>query len=89
VDQVVLDIKVIPRAGRTRLAGTRDDAILIRVAAPPAEGAANTELVAFLADLFAVPKRNVVIVSGDKSRRKRVRISGVTADAVDEALDRR
>jgi uncharacterized protein (TIGR00251 family) len=71
------------------LAGTRHGAILIRLAAPPVEGAANTELVAFLSDLFAVPKRNVVIVSGDKSRQKRVRITGVAADAVNQVLDRR
>jgi uncharacterized protein (TIGR00251 family) len=89
LNEVVLDIKVIPRAGRTMLAGTRHGAILIRLAAPPVEGAANTELVAFLSDLFAVPKRNVVIVSGDTSRQKRVRITGVAADAVNQVLDRR
>ncbi len=87
--EVVLDIKVIPRAGRTMIAGARRGAILIRLAAPPVEGAANTELVAFLSDLFAVPKRNVAIVSGDKSRQKRVRITGVAADAVNQVLDRR
>ena len=87
-DEVILDIKLMPRAGATTLAGMRDGAILIRVAAAPVEGAANVALVAFLADLFGIPKRNVVIVSGDKSRRKRVKISGVAAEAVRHALQR-
>ena len=87
-DDVVLEIKLIPRAGATGLAGMRDGAILIRLAAAPVEGAANLALVAFLADLLGVPKRNVAIVSGNRSRRKRVKISGVTAAAVQHALER-
>jgi uncharacterized protein (TIGR00251 family) len=81
-DSVTLDIKVIPRAGRTALAGTRDGAILIRLAAAPVDGGANSELITFLSTLFDVPKRNITIVSGEKSRQKRVRIDGVTAEAV-------
>jgi uncharacterized protein (TIGR00251 family) len=85
---VVLDINVIPRAGRTALAGMRDGALVIRVAAAPVEGAANSALITFLAHIFDVPKRNVTIVSGEKSRRKRVRIDGVTAAAVSGTLRR-
>jgi uncharacterized protein (TIGR00251 family) len=85
---VVLDINVIPRAGRTTLAGMRDGAVVIRLAAAPVEGAANSALITFLAHLFDVPKRNITIVSGEKSRRKRVRIDGVTAAAVSGTLRR-
>jgi uncharacterized protein (TIGR00251 family) len=86
---VVLDIKVIPRAGRTGLAGTRDGALLIRLAAAPVEGAANHALIDFLADLLDLPKRSIAIVSGETSRQKRVKITGVTASAVQDRLDRR
>ena len=79
---MILDVKVIPRAGRTALAGTRDGSVLIRLAAAPADGAANAELIAFLSDLLDIPKRSIAIVSGEKSRQKRVRIDGVTAEAV-------
>lgn len=79
---MILDIKVIPRAGRTALAGTRDGSVLIRLAAAPVDGAANAELIAFLSDLFDIPKHNIAIVSGEKGRQKRVRIDGVTAEAV-------
>jgi uncharacterized protein (TIGR00251 family) len=77
---VVLDVRVIPRAGRSGLAGTRDDALLVRLGAAPVDGAANAELVAVLADEFDVPRRNVAIIAGDRSRQKRVRLVGVTAE---------
>jgi uncharacterized protein len=85
-DGVILTIRVIPRAGRSGLAGTRNDAFLIRLNAPPVEGAANTELIDLLADLLDVPKRNVTIVSGERSRVKRVRVIGVTAEYVAQRL---
>lgn len=78
-DGVVLDVRVIPRAGRSALAGTRDDVVLVRLGAAPVDGAANAELVAVLASAFDVPRRAITIVSGDHSRQKRVRIAGVTA----------
>lgn len=76
---------MIPRAPRTRVDGTRAGAILIRLAAPPVDGAANDALVAFLAEALALPRRNIRIVSGEKSRDKRVEISGLDTQA---ALDR-
>ena len=76
----MLDVRVIPRAGRSGLAGTRDDALLVRLGAAPVDGAANAELVAVLADEFDVPRRNVAIIAGDRSRQKRVRLVGVTAE---------
>lgn len=81
-DGVILEIAVVPRAGRTGLAGIRGGALLIRLAAAPVGGAANAELVAFLSDLLDVPRRHITILSGDKSRQKRVKITGVTADTV-------
>ena len=81
-ESVVVDVKVVPRAGRTAFAGTRDGALLIRLAAAPVDGAANAALVTFLSQLFDVPKRQITIVAGDKSRQKRVRISGVTPETV-------
>jgi uncharacterized protein len=68
---------VIPRAPRTRVDGTRGGAILIRLAAPPVDGAANDALIAFLADALDLPRRSIRIISGDKSRDKRVHIEGL------------
>jgi uncharacterized protein (TIGR00251 family) len=79
-DGVVLTIRVIPRAGRSAVAGTRDGALLVRLNAAPVEGAANAELVEVIADALQVPKRAVTIVAGERSRTKRVRVTGVDVD---------
>ena len=83
---VTFAVRVIPRAGRTGAAGTRGDALLVRLAAPPVEGAANDALVAFLARAFDRPKRDVRILSGQSSRDKRVAIDGLSDDAVARGL---
>jgi uncharacterized protein (TIGR00251 family) len=77
VSSAVLDIRVIPRAPRTRVDGTRAGAILIRLAAPPVDGAANDALIAFLAKALALPRRNISILSGETSRDKRVHVDGL------------
>jgi uncharacterized protein (TIGR00251 family) len=78
----LLEVRVIPRAGRSGVAGLRDGALLVRLAAAPVDGAANAELIAVLADALHLPKRSVEIVSGDRSRSKRVRIAGMDTHAV-------
>jgi uncharacterized protein (TIGR00251 family) len=76
-DPAVLAIRVIPRSPRTRVDGRRGDAILIRLNAPPVDGAANEALIAFLSDILDVPRRSIAIVSGQTSRDKRVRVEGI------------
>jgi uncharacterized protein (TIGR00251 family) len=76
---VAIAVRVIPRAGRSGLAGTRGDALLVRLQSPPVEGAANEELIDVLARALQVPKRAVTIVAGDRSRQKRVRVTGIDA----------
>lgn len=71
-------MRVIPRAGRSGLAGLREGAVLVRLAAAPVDGAANDELVAVLARALGLPKRAITIVSGERSRSKRVRVEGLT-----------
>ena len=83
---VVLNVRVIPRAGRSGLAGTRDNALLVRLNAPPVEGAANAELLDVLAEILDVPKRALTIVSGERSRSKRVMVSGLDAAAVERRI---
>jgi uncharacterized protein len=85
-DGVVIDIKVIPRAGKTSIAGTRDNALLIRLAAAPVEGAANAELIALLASALDVPKRHITVISGEKNRLKRVKVVGISAALVRQRL---
>ena len=79
-------VRVIPRAGRTAVAGVRDGALLVRLSAPPVEGAANEALVVLLAQQFGRPKRDVAILSGHGSRTKRVAVAGLAADAAARRL---
>ena len=67
---------MIPRAGRSGIAGLRGGALLVRLAAAPVDGAANAELIDVLAKALAIPKRSIEIVAGERSRSKRVRITG-------------
>jgi|SRR5580765_1613495 uncharacterized protein (TIGR00251 family) len=81
-DGAVLDVRVIPRAARTEIAGTRGGALLVRLNAPPVDGAANDELLAFLARTLGVPKSQLALISGGRARAKRVRVKGLTAAAL-------
>jgi hypothetical protein len=76
----------MPRAPRTLVDGTRGKALLVRLAAPPVEGAANDALVAFLSEALALPRRNIRIVSGEKSRDKRVHVDGLDEATARERL---
>lgn len=78
---VELSVLVQPRASRSRIVGPHGDAVKIQLAAPPVEGQANAELIELLAKALGVPRRQVELLAGDASRRKRVRISGVSAEA--------
>jgi uncharacterized protein (TIGR00251 family) len=82
----IIDIRVIPRARKSEVAGIRDNAILVRLNAPPVDGTANAELIRLLAAVLEVPRRNIQIVSGERSRGKRVQISGRTAAEVERIL---
>ncbi len=86
-DAVRIPVRAQPRASRSELAGEYDGALKVRLAAPPVEGAANEELVRFLARLLGVPKSAVRVVSGDTGRNKIVEVDGVALDDVARALE--
>jgi uncharacterized protein (TIGR00251 family) len=75
---LILELHVQPGAKRSEFAGRHGERIKLRLAAPAVEGKANAALIDFLAAYFGVPRRNVRIVSGLKSRSKRVLIEGVS-----------
>jgi uncharacterized protein (TIGR00251 family) len=79
-------VRVIPRAGRSTIAGFRGGALLVRLAAAPVDGAANDALVAFLAGQLGCRKQDVSIVSGARSRDKRLQIAGLTSAELDRRV---
>lgn len=83
---VILAVHAVPRASRSEIVGEMDGALKVKIAAPPVGGAANAELVKFFAKKLAVAKADVEIVSGRASRVKLVRVTGVTARQVRDAI---
>ena len=81
-DGVVFAVRVQPRASRDEMSGVIDGAMKVRLRAPALEDRANEALCAFLADLLKTPKSAVRILSGGRSRIKRVAIRGVTEPEV-------
>ena len=79
-------VRVTPRAGRTAVAGVRENVLLVKLAAAPVDGAANAVLMALLAEVFDVPRRDIAIVGGEKSRTKRVEFIGASASAMEARL---
>jgi uncharacterized protein (TIGR00251 family) len=73
---VILDLHVQPGAARSEFAGRHGDRIKLRLAARAIDGKANAALIDFLASHYGVSKRNVRILSGLRSRQKRVEIDG-------------
>lgn len=74
--RLVLELHAQPGAKRTEVAGLHGGRLKVRLAARAADGRANAELVRFLAEMLGAAKRDVVIVAGERSRAKRVSVTG-------------
>jgi uncharacterized protein len=79
---VVFTARVQPRASRDEIAGVLDGALKVRLQAPALEDRANVALCEYLARLLKTPKSAVRILSGDRSRIKRIEIHGVTEQQI-------
>jgi uncharacterized protein (TIGR00251 family) len=75
---LVVAVRVQPRASRDEVAGEMNGALKVRLQAPAVENRANEALCEYLAALLKMPKSAVRILSGDRSRIKRLEIRGVT-----------
>jgi uncharacterized protein (TIGR00251 family) len=82
----VVPVRVTPRGGRDAIDGWRDRALRVRLAAAPVDGRANDSLVQFLAKVVGVPPRSVRVVSGSRSRSKRIEIHGIDAGSLRRSL---
>jgi len=74
---VRIDVRVVPRAGRSGVDGERNGALLVRLSAAPVDGAANDELIEVMARSLGVPRRAISIVTGERSRRKLIEVAGI------------
>ena len=85
--EIVIKVKVLPRSSRTEIAGRENDVYKVKLTDPPVEGRANKALIAFLAEKLGVPKRDIEMVSGKTGRLKTIRIRGLTAGEIAQALE--
>ena len=83
---VIVAVRVQPRASRDEIAGEMEGALKVRLQAPAVENRANEALREFLAALLKTPKSAVRILSGERSRTKRVELAGVTKSQVEALL---
>jgi hypothetical protein len=70
-----LDVSVSPNARRTAADGLHDGALRVRLAAPPVDGKANAQLLAWLADQLGCARRDITLLRGDSSRRKQLQLA--------------
>jgi uncharacterized protein len=82
----LITIRVTPRASRDEVVGWQDDALRVRLRAPPVDGRANESLRRLLAERLGMALSAVQIVSGETSRVKRVRVEGVSEAEVRQRL---
>lgn len=85
---VVLRVHVQPRAGRSAVVGRHGDALKLRVAAPPVDDRANQAVIALVAEMLEAKERQVSIESGDRSRTKQLRVTGLDLEEVESLLGR-
>ena len=83
---ITFAVKVQPRARKNAITGTVGDALKLALTAPPVEGKANQAVIEFFAEFFEIPHSSVSIASGETSRNKVIRVSGMSAQQVRERL---
>ena len=72
----------VPRAKKNAITGELGDALKVALTAPPVEGRANEACIEFFANLLDVPRSSITIASGETSRRKVIRVAGLSVEEV-------
>ena len=75
---ILFDILVVPRSSRVRVGPLVGGRVKVSVTAPPVDGQANAAVALALASALGVRSRDVTIVSGQRGKRKRVRVDGAS-----------
>src|SRR5262245_21504085 len=77
---ITFAVKIQPRARRDAIIGELGEALKVALTAPPVEGRANEACIRFFAEFLKVPRSSVTIASGQRSRNKVIRVTGITAE---------
>jgi len=79
---ITIEVLISPKASKNKIVGLHDNRLKIRIAAPPVDGKANQELIRFLSNVLGIPTYDIEIDAGHTNKRKTVKISGVTKEAI-------
>ena len=78
---ITFRVRVLPRSSTSEIVGEHDGSLKIKLKSPPVDGAANEELIRFLANELSIPRARVTIVSGQSSRTKRISVQAFSVAA--------
>lgn len=84
--QITLSVKVIPKASKTKIVGFENGVLKIKLSVLPEKGKANSLLISLLSKTLNVAKSKISIISGEKSRKKRLWIEGVSHEELLQIL---
>ncbi len=82
----IFEITVSPKSSRSIITVDSGNHIKVYLNAPPVDGKANSELIALFSKKLRVPKSGITIISGEKGKKKRIEIEGLSPDSVLEKL---
>lgn len=76
-DGIVIEVRVLPRSSRKEISGVTDNVVKVKLTAPPVDGAANEQLIELLSEEFHIRKSDVIVLKGETSRTKKIKLIGV------------
>ncbi len=82
----MLLVKVTPNASKNEIQGWEEGRLRIKIQEIPDRGKANAALITYLAKLLKIPKKNILLVSGETSRLKRLKIEGINESELREKI---
>jgi uncharacterized protein (TIGR00251 family) len=85
-ERAVFDIIVTPKSSRSAISLDEGDLIRVKLNSPPVEGRANAECVRLFSRALDLPKSAIEIIKGEKGRRKRIAIGGLSRGEVLERI---
>ena len=84
---VAFNLILQPRSSSVKLSGIQGDALKLRVCSAPVDNKANLDCIQYLSKIFSVAKRDVRIIQGSRSRRKRIFISNITSERARQIIN--
>lgn len=87
-DGALISIVVQPRSSKSEIVGIHDGLLKVKISSPPVDGEANESCIKYFSKLLKVPKSDIRIVKGERSKRKKISVSGVDMDTIISVIEK-